>query len=81
VGKRSVVTVTVRNRGRLVRNARVLVRGAGISASARTNARGQARLVVMPKRAGLLQLRVSGQASCAAKRVGVVKAAGPPLTG
>lgn len=81
VGKRSMVTLTVRNRGRLVRNARVLLRGAGINAAARTNARGVARIAVLPKRAGIVQLRVSGQPSCAAKRVGVAKAAGPPLTG
>jgi len=76
-----VVTVTVRNRGRLVRNARVLIAGAGINASGRSAANGKAKITVTPKRLGIVRLRVAGQTSCAAKRVGVVGSFRPPVTG
>jgi len=76
-----VVTVTVRNRGRLVRNARVLLSGAGISAAGRSAANGKVRFTVTPRRTGIARLRVAGQPSCAAKRIGVVGSFRPPLTG
>jgi phage tail tape-measure protein len=81
VGKKTTVTVTVKNKGRAVRNARVLVRGAGISAAARTNSSGKAKFKLTPKRVGILRLNVAGQPSCAAKRVGIVASFRPPITG
>jgi hypothetical protein len=81
VGKKTTVTVTVKNKGRAVRNARVLMRGAGISTSAKSGAGGKAKFKVTPKRTGIVRLQVAGQPSCAAKRVGVVGSFKPPLTG
>ncbi len=50
VGKRSTITATVKNRGKAVKGAKVLVRGAGIAKSGRTNARGKAHIRVRPVR-------------------------------
>ena len=81
VGKRTVVRITVRDRnGKPMRNARVLVRGGGIVASARTSAKGVMRLTLTPTKAGVVRFKVAGSAVCA-KRVGAVGAFQPPITG
>ena len=81
VGQRRTVTVTVRAGSRLVGGARVVMSGAGLDVAARTNASGRARFTVTPRRAGIVQIRVPGQAVCARVRIGVVGAFKPPLTG
>jgi hypothetical protein len=59
---------------------RVTVRGAGISASGRTNAAGIVRIAIRPRRTGIVQIRVQGEPACAT-RLGVAGIIRPPLTG
>jgi uncharacterized repeat protein (TIGR01451 family) len=81
IGKRSVLRVrVVGDNGRGMRRARVTVRGLGINVSGRTNATGVVRLTIRPRRTGVVQIRVTGQAGCAA-RLGVIGVFRPPLTG
>ncbi|MDQ3777862.1 MAG: hypothetical protein M3310_03200, partial [Actinomycetota bacterium] len=54
VGRRSTITVRVTESGRPVRGRTVVVRGAGIARTARTNGNGVARMVVRPRRAGIV---------------------------
>lgn len=81
VGRRSTITATVRNRGKAVKGARVVVRGAGIAKSVRTNARGQARITVRPARPGIVVVSVRQKLVCGSKRIGVVGVFEPPVTG
>lgn len=79
VGKRTAVRVTVRDRnGKPMRNVSVSVKGAGIVATARTNARGVVRLSLTPTKAGVVRFKAAG---CdPPKRVGAVGAFQPPIT-
>ena len=80
-GKSKTVVVTVRLAGKPVRGAKVVVRGAGILKSGRTNAQGRALIRVTARKPGILRVSVVSKASCATKRVGVVGAFEPPVTG
>jgi uncharacterized repeat protein (TIGR01451 family) len=81
VGKRSTIAVTVRNRGKAVKGAKVRVRGAGIAKGASTNARGKARITVRPSRPGIVVVSVPQKLVCGSKRIGVVGVFEPPVTG
>jgi uncharacterized repeat protein (TIGR01451 family) len=81
VGKRSTIAATVKNRGKAVKGAKVLVRGAGIAKSARTNAKGKARITVRPTRPGIVVVSVPQKLACGSKRIGVVGVFQPPVTG
>ncbi|HVD25838.1 MAG TPA: DUF11 domain-containing protein [Gaiellaceae bacterium] len=81
VGKRSMVVVRVTASGKPAKGRLVLVKGAGISKSGRTNARGLARIVVKPRRAGIVTITVPQKIVCGAKRIGAVGAFQPPVTG
>jgi uncharacterized repeat protein (TIGR01451 family) len=81
VGKRSTIAATVKNRGKAVKGAKVRVRGAGIAKSARTNARGKARITVRPSRPGIVVVSVPQKLVCGSKRIGVVGVFEPPVTG
>ena len=68
-GRRAVLGVTVRWRGRAVARASVLARHRGrgkVLARGRTSARGRARLVLRPRRSGRLRLTVRGRPGCRA---------------
>ena len=81
VGKRATVTTTVRAAGKPVKGARVLVRGAGIRVTATTNAGGRAVVRITARKAGILLVSVTNKRACGAKRIGVVGAFEPPVTG
>src|SRR5215211_1084968 len=81
VGKRSTVVVRVTANGKPARGRKVIVKGAGISKSARTNAKGIARIVVKPRKAGIVTITVPQRIVCGARRIGVVGAFQPPVTG
>jgi hypothetical protein len=66
--------------GRGMRRELVTVRGAGVAKSGRTNAAGITRIAIRPTRTGIVQIRVRGEAACAA-RLGVAGIRRPPLTG
>jgi uncharacterized repeat protein (TIGR01451 family) len=81
VGRRSTIVVRVTAGGKPAAGRRVVVKGAGINKTARTNARGVARIVVRPRRAGIVTISVPQKLACGARRIGVVGAFQPPLTG
>jgi uncharacterized repeat protein (TIGR01451 family) len=81
VGKRSTITAVVKNRGKAVKRAKVVVRGPGIAKSARTNAKGKARITVRPARPGIVIVSVPQKLVCGSKRIGVVGVFEPPVTG
>jgi len=82
VGRRTAVPVTVRDTlGVRMAGKRVVARGAGVLRSGRTNARGVVRLVVQPRRAGIVRFSVPGAPRCA-KRLAVASVFRPPaITG
>ncbi len=81
VGKKKTLVVTVKNRGKAVRGAKVVVSGKGISKTARTGRDGKARITITPKQAGIITVRVPQKIVCGARRIGVVGAFEPPVTG
>jgi uncharacterized repeat protein (TIGR01451 family) len=82
VGKRATIVVRVTAGGKPAKGRRVIVKGAGISKSARTNGKGVARIVVKPRKAGIVTITVPQERiACGAKRIGVVGAFQPPVTG
>jgi uncharacterized repeat protein (TIGR01451 family) len=81
VGKRSTIAAIVRNRGKAVKGAKVLVRGPGFAKSGRTNAGGVARITVTPLRPGITVVSVQQKLTCGTKRIGVVGVFEPPVTG
>jgi uncharacterized repeat protein (TIGR01451 family) len=81
VGKRSTITAMVKNRGKAVKRAKVVVRGPGIAKSARTNAKGKVRITVRPARPGIVIVSVRQKLVCGSKRIGVVGVFEPPVTG
>jgi hypothetical protein len=77
---RLVVKVTAG--GKRVKNAKVLVTGAGVRKTAKTNAKGIAIVRLSAKKPGLITVTtLERQKVCGVKRVGVVGVFLPPLTG
>ena len=81
VGKKQTIVVTVKNKGNAVKGAKVIVKGAGISKSAITGKNGKARITITAKKAGIITVRVPQQIVCGGRRIGVVGAFEPPVTG
>jgi hypothetical protein len=83
VGRRATVVARVRLDRIGIRGVQISVRGAGVRATGRTNARGFARIAVRPTRTGIIVVRMVGQpARCGIRRIGVVGIFQPPsLTG
>jgi hypothetical protein len=79
VGKRTTLRVFVKASGRALAGERVVVRGAGISVSARTNRRGVAVVTVRATRPGVISIRVNGE-PCS-RRIGAIGGDQPDLTG
>jgi hypothetical protein len=61
VHRRTRVRVVVRHLGRAAPGRRVILRGLGLRRSARTGRRGRAKLVVRPRRRGVLKVLAAGQ--------------------
>jgi len=66
-----------------VKGVRVIVSGAGVRKTARTNAKGIAVIRINPKKAGIITITAleTKQRVCGPKRIGVVGVFLPPLTG
>lgn len=79
-GKTDRITVKVTAAGRRVAGVRVLVRGAGVRKTRRTDRAGIAVLVVNPGKAGLLTVsaRDARRRACGVKLIGVVGVFLPP---
>ncbi|TMK34631.1 MAG: DUF11 domain-containing protein [Actinobacteria bacterium] len=81
VGKRTIVKVTIRERGKPVSRVVVVLRGKGIDVRGRTNAAGLVRFTVKPGRPGILQVLVPTHKTCRRQAIGVLGAFTPPVTG
>jgi uncharacterized repeat protein (TIGR01451 family) len=81
VGRRTIVNVLVREAGKPVKGVRVVITGRGLSKRATTNASGRARLVIVGRSPGILQIRVPSHATCRTQRIGVLGVFTPPVTG
>jgi len=82
-GKPDKVTVKVTAGSKRVKGVKVIVSGAGVSKTAKTNGKGVAVLRINPKKPGLITITVleTNQKLCGPKRIGVVGVFLPPLTG
>jgi uncharacterized repeat protein (TIGR01451 family) len=81
VGRRTIVSVLVREAGKPVKGVRVVITGRGLSKRATTNASGRARFVIVGRSPGILQIRVPSHATCRTQRIGVLGVFTPPVTG
>ena len=81
VGKRATIVVHVTGGGKPVKGRKVIVKGAGILKSGRTNARGVVRIAVNPRRPGIVTITVPQKLTCGNKRIGVVGAFETRFTG
>jgi uncharacterized repeat protein (TIGR01451 family) len=80
-GSRQVLRATVRAKKKPIAGVRVRVEGPGLRLAARTNRHGVAKAVVKPKKAGIIRISVAGTKACNTRRIGVVGAFEPPVTG
>jgi uncharacterized repeat protein (TIGR01451 family) len=74
IGVPASLRVTVTARGKPVSRARVVVKGGGVTVSARTGADGVARAAIVPRRAGPLEVRVAGEPTCGGRTIAVLAA-------
>jgi uncharacterized repeat protein (TIGR01451 family) len=81
VGKRGTIVVRVTNAGKPAKGKQVIVKGAGIRKTARTNGAGIARIAVKARKAGIVTITVPQKIVCGTQRIGVVGAVQPPVTG
>ena len=81
VGKTKRIAVRVTLRGKAVAGAKVRVTGAGINKTVRTGKNGRVLISIRAKKAGILKITVLQKAVCGSKRIGVVGAFEPPVTG
>ncbi len=76
-----VVAVVTRGKAH-VHGAKVVVKGAGVNRSGRTNTKGKVVIAINPTRAGLVSISTpESQHSCGSRRIGVVGVFLPPVTG
>jgi hypothetical protein len=82
-GKSDRVLVRVTAGKKRVKGTKVVVFGAGVRKSARSNGKGMAILRINPRKAGLITItaRETNQRVCGPKRIGVVGVFLPPLAG
>ena len=82
-GKPDRVRVRVTAGKKRVKGTRVVVFGAGVRRSSRSNGKGLAVITVNPRKAGLITItaRETNQRVCGPKRIGVVGVFLPPLAG
>src|SRR5215204_5117417 len=78
LGKRSTVVVRVTSAGKPAKGRKVVVRGAGVVKTGRTNARGVARIVVTARRPGIVRVTVPQKLTCGAKQLVVLGAIKTP---
>jgi Prealbumin-like fold domain len=84
LGSGRAIVALVAIRGKPVRNAWVELTGAGVSERTLTPTKGRARFIVKLARNGILVIRARRQYGCpsaAVRRVGVIAARTPPITG
>ena len=82
-GKPDRISITVTTGGKRPKGVKIVLHGAGVNASVRTNGSGAAVLTINPRKAGVITVTVAetNVKRCGAKRIGVVGVVLPPLTG
>ena len=80
VGRRTMVRVVVRERGKPVSRVVVALRGKGIAMRGRTNAAGVARFRMKPSRPGIVLVLVPTHKTCRRQAIGVLGAFTPPVS-
>jgi hypothetical protein len=82
-GKPDKVRTLVTAGKKRMKGVRVVVKGAGVSKSGRTNAQGVAIIAINPRKSGIVTVTAQerNRKVCGAKRIGVVGVFLPPLTG
>ena len=80
-GQAQLISVKVTEAGKPKSGVHVLVRGAGIRKTARSGNGGVARITVTPAKGGIVTVSVQNAKRCNTKRIGVVGAFEPPVTG
>jgi uncharacterized repeat protein (TIGR01451 family) len=83
-GKADRLNVRVTQGTKRVKGTKVVVRGAGVKKSARSNAKGMASLSINPRRPGVITITAvqsKNKQVCGPKRIGAVGVFLPPLTG
>jgi uncharacterized repeat protein (TIGR01451 family) len=82
-GRPDRISVKVTAGKKRMKGVRVVVRGAGVDKTARSNGRGVAVLRINPRKPGLITItaRETNQRICGPKRIGVVGVFRPPVTG
>jgi hypothetical protein len=82
-GKPDRISVKVTAGKKRMKGVKVVVRGAGVRKTARSNGRGLAVLRINPTKPGLITItaRETKQRICGPKRIGVVGVFRPPVTG
>jgi hypothetical protein len=81
-GSHALLRLRVTGNKKAISGVRVEVKGAGIlKLSARTDAAGRVTMKLNPKKPGIVVLKSPSHVSCATRRIGVVGAFTPPVTG
>ncbi len=81
-GRPDRVVVKVTEGKKRIKGARVLIAGAGVRKTARTNGKGLAIVRINPSRVGIIGITaLETKRSCGPKRIGVVGVFLPPVTG
>jgi autotransporter translocation and assembly factor TamB len=81
VGEKSKVTLRVTRGGKGLADARIHITGPGVNKYVITGRNGNVVATVNASRTGIITLRLTKPAGCAVKRVGVLGALEPPVTG
>jgi hypothetical protein len=71
----------VRTLDQKFKDLKVRFSGAGVSKSARTNAKGVALVAVKTTKAGIIRVNITNAKACNTARIGVVGVFQPPVTG
>ena len=81
-GKPDKLVVHVKAGTKPVKGAVVVVSGAGVKKTGKTNARGVATIMINPRKPGIITITTADRGhACGPKRVGVVGVFEPPVTG
>jgi uncharacterized repeat protein (TIGR01451 family) len=80
-GHRHGLVAKVTRSRNAVKGVKVRFTGAGVSKSARTNAKGVAHVTIKTTKAGIIHVRITNAKACNTARIGVVGVFQPPVTG
>ncbi|MFN0153417.1 MAG: hypothetical protein ACKVUT_03470, partial [Gaiella sp.] len=80
-GSRSTISIRVTSGGKSVAGAKLRIKGPGIDKFVTADESGRVTTTVRASEAGIITIKLTRPAKCAEKRVGVLGAFEPPVTG